>query len=441
MSFYQRITAISVGLAIVIAGLVLFGFPESDIEAVAFAPTGQQVIAGTTIRVTFSRNIDRVSVEESFQLDPPINGRIFWEERTLVFQPDQRLTPGITYNVRFAAGMLDARGRPNAEEFGWQFRTREPRLVLLREDEQGNGEFWLSELSGAPRLVFSAGEPVFGFAVSPFGDRLIYTVLRDEQRFALLQLDLEQAQSREFVDDLTASASTPAWASAGDYLAFERRALVDGSLGAPRIWFAQADETALGPLVGGEAINFAPSWSPDGNRIAFIDGETQALSVYDFFSDMVRTLPDQSGEPPLWSPDGQSLIYSSAEIGDAGPLLRLRRVNLGTLQIRDLTPGGAAELAPALSPDGLQVVYTRRDPNGPAGPLWLVSAVGGEPQALTESGNDQDTAPIWSPSGTEIAFIRTPLENPLERAAWLVEVESGMTRQILDRVIQVGWGL
>ena len=63
--------------------------------------------------------------------------------------------------------------------------------------------------------------------------------------------------------------------------------------------------------------------------------------------------------------------------------------------------------SPSLSPDGAQAVcavsrYTMDD-NKAASTLWLLSAMGGAPRALTHAG-EKDAQPRWSPRGDLIAF-------------------------------------
>ena len=60
-----------------------------------------------------------------------------------------------------------------------------------------------------------------------------------------------------------------------------------------------------------------------------------------------------------------------------------------------------------ISPDGKWLAYTLTTPdmdaNRNASSIWMVSTTGGEPQQLTQSG--QDASPVWSPDGKSIAFL------------------------------------
>jgi dipeptidyl aminopeptidase/acylaminoacyl peptidase len=65
---------------------------------------------------------------------------------------------------------------------------------------------------------------------------------------------------------------------------------------------------------------------------------------------------------------------------------------------------------PQISPDGTRVAYTKVSVNADRdeyeSSLWLVSALGGEPERLTQG--PRDGSPRWSPDGSRLVFVRSP---------------------------------
>jgi Tol biopolymer transport system component len=60
---------------------------------------------------------------------------------------------------------------------------------------------------------------------------------------------------------------------------------------------------------------------------------------------------------------------------------------------------------PDLSPDNRQVTYVRENKPDEGTDIWVVPVQGGEPQNLTNDGDDViEAAPEWSPDGKQIAF-------------------------------------
>jgi eukaryotic-like serine/threonine-protein kinase len=68
------------------------------------------------------------------------------------------------------------------------------------------------------------------------------------------------------------------------------------------------------------------------------------------------------------------------------------------------TPGPLAAYAdPRFSPDGKSIVVVLRDPRTGKRDLWVYPVAGGQPARIT-FGPD-DTAPVWSPDGSEVAYV------------------------------------
>ena len=142
-----------------------------------------------------------------------------------------------------------------------------------------------------------------------------------------------------------------------------------------------------------------PSWSPNGDRIAFVsDRNNKADHIYVMDSDggnLMRLTNEAVSWAPSWSPDGKKIAYTRGRIGnqlwvmdsDGGNQTQLARVGLN--------------LHPAWSPDGRRIAFTAFRAGWPE--IFVMDADGKNEQKLTQhmtaSGH-----PSWSPDGQWIAY-------------------------------------
>ena len=167
-----------------------------------------------------------------------------------------------------------------------------------------------------------------------------------------------------------------------------------------------------------------PSWSPDGQQIAFTRnedvGEYTAYSADDVFvmdadGDNVHQLTrDHSGRhvgQPAWSPDGSQIAYIGGESVPSGLPTRvggLFVMDANGDNVRRLTRGNV-DTDPAWSPGGTQIAFARCEcPNTNSFhlDLYVVDVASGATRRLTRVSGALDAAPAWSPDGSRIAFVR-----------------------------------
>jgi Tol biopolymer transport system component len=160
------------------------------------------------------------------------------------------------------------------------------------------------------------------------------------------------------------------------------------------------------------------SWSPDGNRLAFIFGSE--LHLFDSRDGTQRPLfvgVDVDGEGrPAWSPDGRELAFASVNAedsaaegrpsgsfssGTSSSLSDLYVVNVDSGTLRRLSSGRQTN-DPAWAP-GPQIVYSSLVQS--RWELFIVDP-GGSQRQLTDGGAGVNRRSSWSPDGKEIAFFR-----------------------------------
>ena len=241
------------------------------------------------------------------------------------------------------------------------------------------------------------------------------------------------------------------------------------------------------PAAGGEAKRFsrgrgrdsAPRWSPDGNFLAFLsdrDGGKPQLHLMPTGGGEASQLTDleHGAGAAVWSPDGNRILFS-ARVPKApyekhhpkvitraqykidglgytfGARDQLFALTVASGEVSRLSDGEADELAPAWSPDGNRIAFSRMR-SGSAdfyvSDLWLMDADGGGARQLTRAVG-RAMSPAWSPDGSMIACYGTAGQEPSwgdpDALMWLVPVDGGEPRPLTrerDRQVQTArWPL
>jgi TolB protein len=147
-----------------------------------------------------------------------------------------------------------------------------------------------------------------------------------------------------------------------------------------------------------------PTWSPDGQWIAFTsrrDGNNEIYVVRMDGTELTRLTNQPTDDfAPAWSPDGTQIAFVSDRDNDPG-VNNLYLMNADGSNVRRLTNGSEIDYSPAWSPNGEWIAF-RAHQDG-AGDIYLIHPDGTGLVNLTDNPAD-DWAPVWSPDGTLIAF-------------------------------------
>jgi TolB protein len=128
-------------------------------------------------------------------------------------------------------------------------------------------------------------------------------------------------------------------------------------------------------------------------------------------------------EPDV-SPDGRFVVFASVSSTSAESwILRMDLATGEVVNLSSVTCGFALCLdrAPRYAPDGSRIVFTSLV--GGAMQLFVMDADGGQVRRLTD-GAAHHLTPAWSPNGSTIAYVRTPVPANGERAdaePWTIE--------------------
>jgi Tol biopolymer transport system component len=297
--------------------------------------------------------------------------------------------------------------------------------IAFHADPNGNDDFYLigADGSGLHALTMKAETVAFPYW-SPDGSRIAYLCCSGSNA-SLWVMDADGSAMRK----LTAGrAGSPAWSPDGQRIAYDHQD--DGA-----IWTVTADGSDARLLA---ADSGGASWSPDGAKIVFFSwrdflGEDQRNELYLMDangSNQVR-LTDNEAEDvePTWSPDGNSIAFTSSR--DGNPEIYVMSPD-GTDQ-RRLTTDPAPDEGPAWSPDGSTILFTSyRDGADPLmlgqgnAEIFTVEPDGAVPVNLTKN-PEWDGYPAWSPDGSQIAFS---INNGVEFDLYVVNADDTGRRRL-----------
>ena len=124
------------------------------------------------------------------------------------------------------------------------------------------------------------------------------------------------------------------------------------------------------------------------------------------------------------SPDGRFLAYSLLDRS-----LRLRQLASGQ-ELELIPPGPLSIWGLTFTPDGDGVVYAGKDERNPVGSCFRIPSIGGRPQHLFDG---IDSAPAVSPDGRFIAWSRAESPQPGQSALMVANIDGSGARAVATR--------
>jgi Tol biopolymer transport system component len=185
-------------------------------------------------------------------------------------------------------------------------------------------------------------------------------------------------------------------------------------------------------LTGDPADESWPAWSPDGRQIAFIRPSDSGAAIYAISplggsERKLHDVKDQQGYS--WSPDGRSLAISERNT-DSSPY-GIFLLSLDTLQSKPLTsPPNQSEgdQWPALSPDGRTLAFARNS-KYLVTDLCVQPVPGGEPRRLTFEKFILVFGIAWTADSQGMVFSALAA-NAGSPTLWWVSVSGGTPQRI-----------
>jgi TolB protein len=166
---------------------------------------------------------------------------------------------------------------------------------------------------------------------------------------------------------------------------------------------ADADGFGAQTVVASEEPIISPTWSPEGNRIAYVSFEQKKPIVY------VQTLSTGqrrvvanfrgSNSSPAWSPDGRRLAVVLTRDGNS----QIYSIGAEGGTPQRLSNSSSIDTEPNFSPDGQWILFTSDRGGSPQ--IYRMPATGGPAERVTFDGT-YNVSPRHSPDGKSFVYVQ-----------------------------------
>ncbi len=238
---------------------------------------------------------------------------------------------------------------------------------------------------------------------SPDGERIVFVSHRDGNP-EIYVMDADGGNQQNLSNNLS-DDSSPSWSPDGNRIAFDSNR--EGRFNW-EIYVIDTDGRNLqrltnNPDPNGHPDDRFPSWSPDGAHIVFSARreehvENKFAVTYEIYvmdvggGNQQRLTNNRNNEwAPVWSPDGKRIAFVADRKGNFENFdIYVMEADGGNLQ--NLTNDRAWDWNPSWSPDGKRIAFSSdRDGNFE---IYVMNADGSNPQNLTNNPRG-DSNPAW----------------------------------------------
>ncbi len=372
-----------------------------------------------------------------YQVELP-NKQQVWIDKFAFGQFEE--TEGILLNTNFC-------GNPrmiyliNGAEYPYWSPDGERIAMLKRTDLSGSywkaSELWIMDKKGKQARKLYTGQLYNPHVSWSLDGRLIaFEAEVDDDRF-VFTADWELGRIKKLV-----KGAGPAWSPTANQLAFRRRERgydviyrinSDGSGGRDiaRVLFKQTRR----------AYTFlhAPSWSSDGNLLAFEVTQDQklengtvtyaAIRIQNIEGERVKQIPTQHQRvrQMRWSSDGAQLAYVLSG-SNRQDLVLDKRIHIAGITDESLKHRIIKHTAPAWSPTGNRLAYLEReDCVGLRWKIWVHDLDSGKKYPIARTSMKLASI-VWMPDGKSLClwhtsdYLRNNAYQPADTKGWIVPI-------------------
>ena len=407
------------------AGIVLYAWNSRPRLIEVYPQAGAVNVPATSpIRLDFSRSMQTESVSEHLKIDPAIGGTFSWDKNILTFTLDQPWPGGreITVSLEEGAKAVSWMAFPMGGQ-SWSFTTSESALAYLWPSNGPADIYALDPVTGEIRQ-YTYGMEVIDYSTSSDGMTIYFSASNSQDGADLYQIDRIKAESSinnsyrpvELLDCGVAQCRSPVVSFDGHYLAYEYLLpTLIGGLGPAQIWLLGLPDLEAIPLGLPTHETVQPSWSPT-DLLAYYDRTSNGYEVVNPLTQERVQLPNQTGQPGAWSPNGEyylapEISYLQAPGNYETGTSHLIRYRIQSNTTEDISGANDVEdVEASYSLDGGAIAFTRKFLDAERWSLgrqiWVMNADGSNPHPITDEADYNHYDLAWSRDGLMLAYVR-----------------------------------
>ena len=235
------------------------------------------------------------------------------------------------------------------------------------------------------QIGYAAERPKIAFSSTRDGNSEIYV------------MDSDGRNQVRLTDD-PANDLDPSWSPDGERIAF----VSNRERGQEQIYVMDSDGGNPMRLTN-DSTHQEPAWSPNGDKIAYVRnrGGRQIWIMDADGGNQTQFTEVGQNRHPAWSPDGGRIAFRSLKNGAAGLFVMEKNGS----NPKRLAPDRNITSNPAWSPDGQRIAYDESLGFWPSSIYVVESDGGGQPESLTDNLTNK-WGPTWSPDGDMIAYVQ-----------------------------------
>lgn len=313
----------------------------------------------------------------------------------LVTQPD--VASAQLIGKLYFGSLDDAGARKVAHEFAadilQQFgqKSLAGSKIFFVSDRSGNKEIWSMDFDGSNQKQLTnyksiAMEP----AVSPDGKMFAFTALM-KGVWQVMVHSVETGKKLPFYNPVTSTIQTAGFTPDGRHILYA--ASINGW---ENICMADVNGGNMNQITHFRAAEVSPEVNPKtGQDVLFISGRDGHEQLWHMNIDGSGVERITNGEGyvanPSWSPNGQNIAFAWTKGFEPGAY-NIFVMEMGSRQAIQLTSNSGKNEHPWWAPDGVHLVY--QSTHGRSTQIYTMVVDGKNPQQLTTQGNN--TQPVWA---------------------------------------------